>query len=162
MFGPLLLPRVTGNLSKVLMKMTKSLLVALIIAGATQHAVQAQTLTEGLSSLGKAAGAIAGLRAPGFGHSGKSTSNSPDDPVFGQPRVEARAHPKYPDKEWPDKMIEGYIARDSYGCPAFFANGDSMFVYSFDKFEQKVNGAWVALDIMKLAKEVPQHCTGGG
>lgn len=144
------------------MKIDKSTFLVLIIAGAVQHSVHAQSLTDSLSSLGKAAGAVTGLRVPGLPLSGKSTSTSPKDPVFGQARVEARAHPQYPDDEWPDRMIEGYIARDQYGCPAFFANGHSMFVYSFDKFEQKVNGSWVGLEMMKLAKEVPQHCTGGG
>lgn len=144
------------------MNISKSTFFLLAAAGAIQYPVQAQSLTDSLSTLTKAAGAITGMRVPGLAQSGKSTSTSENDPVFGQARVEARAHPKYPSSEWPDRMIEGYIARDSYGCPAFFANGDSMFVYSFDKFEQKAGGSWVGLEMMKLAKEVPQHCTGGG
>ena len=144
------------------MKPHASLFLALILGAASQQAAQAQSWSERLLNLGSAAKAAGNLRVPGLGQSGKSTSTSPDDPVFGQAKVAARAHPKYPGDEWPDRMIEGHIARDRYGCPAFFANGHSMFVYSFDKFEQKVDGAWTELDMLKLAKEVPQHCTGGG
>jgi hypothetical protein len=123
-----------------------------------QQPVQAQKL-DSLLSLGNMASAALAGKIPGSDRAARSTSNSPDDPVFGQARFKARAHPQYPNAEWPDKIIEGYIARDRYGCPAFFANGKSMFVYSFDKFEEQVDGAWVALDIKKLGREVPQHCT---
>ncbi|MCC2957798.1 hypothetical protein LK542_19440 [Massilia sp. IC2-477] len=139
-----------------------SLFLALVLGAASQQAAHAQSWADRLLNLGSAAKAAGNLRVPGLGQSGKSTSNSPDDPVFGQAKVAARAHPQYPGAEWPDRMVEGHIARDRYGCPAFFANGKSMFVYSFDKFEEKVDGAWVTLDMQKLAKEVPQHCTGGG
>ena len=123
-----------------------------------QQPAQAQSL-DSLLSLGSKASAVLGGKIPGLDRAGKSTSNSPDDPVFGKARVKARAHPKYPNEEWPDKMVEGYIARDRYGCPALYANDRHMFVYSFDKFEEEAGGQWVNLDIMKLAKEVPQHCT---
>jgi hypothetical protein len=140
----------------------RALILAAASAFAVQQPVQAQSLADRLMSLGSAVQSATGKRLPALGGSDRSTSTSPDDPVFGKARVEARAHPQYPSEEWPDKMVEGYIARDRYGCPAVFANGRHMFVWSFDKFEEKVDGAWVTLEVKKLAKEVPVHCTGGG
>lgn len=144
-------------------RVSRGLILTGMAAFAMQFPVQAQSLNDMLS-LGSKAGAVLGVKLPGVGGVGnvggtKSTSNSPDDPVFGKARFKARAHPQYPNAEWPDRMIEGYIARDRYGCPGFFANGTHMFVYSFDKFEEEVDGKWAPLDIRKLGNEVPQHCT---
>lgn len=139
-----------------------------LCAVAVQPRADAQTLDR-LIQIGNLANAVSGLKVPGLGGlpglrggAARSTSTSASDPIFGKARVEARGYLEEAPEYWPWKVTEGYIARDKTGCPFFYANGESRFVYSMDKFEEKVDGQWVALDMKKIATEVPMHCTGGG
>ncbi|MCD2517191.1 hypothetical protein LQ564_12825 [Massilia sp. G4R7] len=142
------------------MKYLQWILLALCGFFAQQEA-EAQSL-EQLRSLGNLASGMGGVKVPGLGRVGRSTANSASDPIFGKARIEARGYLEEAPEYWPWKVTDGYIARDKTGCPFFYANGESRFVYSMDRFEEKVDGRWVELDKKKLAAEVPRHCTGGG
>lgn len=142
------------------MKYVQWILLALCGFFAQQEA-QAQGW-ERLRSLGNLAAGAGGLKLPGLGGAPRSTANSDKDPIFGKARIEARGYMDETTDYWPWKMAEGYIARDKTGCPFFYVKGESRFVYSMDRFEEKVDGKWVALDMKKIATEVPPHCTGGG
>lgn len=152
------------------MKYLHYLLLALCGFFAQQQA-EAQTLdrlrslgelANGLGNLANGLGALSGGKVPGLGGVARSTAKSASDPIFGKARIEARGYLEEAPEYWPWKVTEGYIARDKIGCPFFYANGESRFVYSMDRFEEKVNGEWVELDKKKIATEVPPHCTGGG
>jgi len=126
-----------------------------------QQEASAQGL-ERLRGLGNLASSLGGVKLPGLGGAARSTATSANDPIFGKTRIEARGYLEEAPEYWPWKVAEGYIARDKTGCPNFYAHGEHRFVYSMDRFEEKVDGKWVALDMKKIATEVPNHCTGGG
>lgn len=132
--------------------MKKIILATAALAAIALHpASQAQSVAERLERVRKL------LEPQG------SQARSASDPVLGQARLEARAHPTYPVDDWPSGMVEGYFARDKEGCVFFFPKkGSRQFAFGIDAVEVKVDGQWQALEMQKLNKEMPRHCTGGG